>query len=98
MKKEKQATLDRLVLRSIGELEEKDSYVIPILERVEDTTGRIIPIGDVYVTLERLTEKELVLSWLEKSQPDRERVKRYYTLTQAGKETLAEWESQQGED
>ena len=45
-----------LVLMRLGE----DAYGVPICREIEAQTGREVPVGSVYATLERLEEKGFV--------------------------------------
>ena len=49
-----------LVLMRLGE----DAYGVPICRQIEAQTGREVPVGSVYATLERLEEKGFVSSEL----------------------------------
>lgn len=68
-----------------------EGYSVPVIEELEARTGREIAPAAVYIALKRLEEKELVVSRLRHA-PPREggRRRRYFSVTDAGKERLAE--------
>ena len=70
-----------LVLMRLGE----DAYGVPICRQIEAQTGREVPVGSVYATLERLEEKGFVSSELGKPTAERGgRAKKYFRITTNG--------------
>ena len=79
---------EELILLAVLKLGD-GAYAIPILENIEKTTRRKWTMGTVYIPLYRLTENGFLESRL--ANPTRERggkKKRYYRLTEKGKESL----------
>lgn len=70
-----------LALMRLGD----DAYGVPISEAIEESSGREVAIGSVYITLERLEEKGLVLSRLGEPTAERGgRAKTYFKVTAKG--------------
>ena len=68
-----------------------DSYSVPIMEEIRRRTGRDVAKAAVYIALRRLEEKKLLASRLGGATAERGgRAKRYFRLTPAGAERLAE--------
>jgi DNA-binding PadR family transcriptional regulator len=66
-------------------------YGVPIVEEIEQRTGRSVSPAAVYVTLRRLEEKGLVRSWLGEPLAERGgKPRRCVEVTQAGLELLRE--------
>jgi DNA-binding PadR family transcriptional regulator len=62
-----------------------DAYGVPIAQAIEDSSGRVVALGSVYLTLERLERKGLVTSRRGEPTPERGgRAKTYFRLTAAG--------------
>src|SRR5712692_6489184 len=62
-----------------------DAYGVPISEAIEESSGRDVAIGSVYVTLERLERKGLVSSRLGEPTAERGgRAKTYFRITAKG--------------
>ena len=62
-----------------------DAYGVPISEAIEESSGREVAIGSVYVTLERLERKGLVSSRLGEPTAERGgRAKTYFKVTAKG--------------
>lgn len=81
---------EELVMLSVGILQE-EAYGISIKDELEVRTQRKPSIGALHSALSRLEKKGLLKSFLEGPTEDRRgRRKRYYQLTQSGKEVLAE--------
>lgn len=82
---------EQLVLTAVLSLKE-DAYGVTIHEKVgELARPKLISLGAVYVTLDRLEDKGLVSSWL--SEPTAERggrAKRCYRLEALGERALQE--------
>jgi DNA-binding PadR family transcriptional regulator len=73
-----------LVLLAVIQLAE-NAYGVPIAETIEQSSGRDVAIGSIYITLERLAAKGLVTSKL--GEPTRERggrAKTYFRATAKG--------------
>jgi len=82
---------EHIVLSAVDALRDK-AYGRAICRKVSELTGDpdLNP-GGVYVTLERLTEKGLLTSWMADPTPERGgRSKRYYKIEAAGKQALQE--------
>lgn len=63
----------------------KDAYGAAISREIEACTGRRVPSGSLYITLDRLESKGLVVSRLGERAPDRAgRPKRYVSVTKTG--------------
>lgn len=88
---------------NIGELEEKvllaiehlgkDAYGVPIRAALA-TAGRPLSVGALYVTLDRLETKGLVIGRTGEATPQRGgKAKRYFRLSGAGIEALSEAEA-----
>ena len=70
-----------LALMRLGE----DAYGVPISEAIEESSGREVAIGSVYITLERLEQKGLVSSRLGEPTAERGgRAKTYFKVTAKG--------------
>jgi DNA-binding PadR family transcriptional regulator len=70
-----------LALMRLGE----DAYGVPITEAIEESSGREVAIGSVYITLERLEQKGLVSSRLGEPTAERGgRAKTYFRVTANG--------------
>ncbi len=82
---------EQLVLTAVLSLKE-DAYGVTIHEKVgELARPKVISLGAVYVTLDRLEDKGLISSWL--SEPTAERggrAKRCYRLEALGERALQE--------
>ena len=62
-----------------------EAYGVPISEAIEESSGKDVAIGSVYITLERLESKGLVSSRLGEPTAERGgRAKRLFTITAAG--------------
>ena len=62
-----------------------EAYGVPISQAIEETSGREVAIGSVYITLERLQEKGLVSSELGEPTAVRGgRAKTYFRITTRG--------------
>jgi len=87
--------------RSLGEFEQlvllailrvgDGAYTVPVIQEIEDQTGRKTSHAAVYIALKRLEEKGLVTSQLAESTPERGgRGKRLYEVQPAARQTLLE--------
>ncbi len=73
-----------LVLLALIRLED-EAYGVPISEAIEESSGRDVAIGSVYITLERLERKGLVTSRLgEPTSARGGRAKTYFRITASG--------------
>ncbi len=90
-KAESLGQFEQLVLTAILTLRE-DAYGITIHEKVQELAHpKIVSLGAIYVTLDRLEDKGLVASRLSDPTPERGgRAKRYYHLEGAGEIALQE--------
>ena len=62
-----------------------DAYGVPISEAIEQSSGREVSMGSVYITLDRLAEKGLVSSRLGEPTAERGgRAKTYFRITAKG--------------
>ena len=62
-----------------------EAYGVPISEAIEESSGKEVAIGSVYITLERLENKGLVTSRLGEPTPERGgRAKTYFRVTAKG--------------
>jgi DNA-binding PadR family transcriptional regulator len=79
---------EELVLLTIAALI-SEAYSVAICDELEKHTGRITKLGVVHAVLNRLEEKGLVKSTLGEATSARGgKRKRYYTVTNTGKEAL----------
>jgi PadR family transcriptional regulator PadR len=70
-----------LALLRLGE----EAYGVPIAEAIEESSGREVALGSVYVTLGRLEDKGLVTSRIGEPTAVRGgRARTYFTITAAG--------------
>src|SRR6202049_4162614 len=73
-----------LVLLSLIRLGD-DAYGVPISDAIEESSGREVGLGRVYITLDRLESKGLVSSRLGEPTPERGgRAKTYFHITAKG--------------
>ena len=80
---------EHLVLAAVMRLEKP--YGAMLIEEIEERTGRRVPVGSLYVTLDRLEKKGFVTSTLEGSDRKRGgRPKRFIEPTPAGVRILGE--------
>jgi PadR family transcriptional regulator PadR len=76
-----------LVVLALGD----NAYGVGIRDELTKRTKRDHSFGAVYTTLDRLTDKDLVISWLGDPSPERGgRAKRYFKLTDKGRRMLEE--------
>jgi PadR family transcriptional regulator PadR len=62
-----------------------EAYGVPISEAIEESSGRKVALGSVYITLERLEHKGFVSSRLGEPTPERGgRAKTYFRITTKG--------------
>ena len=66
-------------------------YGVPIVDEIQRRTGRTVAPAAVYVTLRRLEQKGLLMSWMSDSTPERGgKPRRCVKITGAGLESLRE--------
>lgn len=81
---------EQIVLLAMARVGDQ-AYAVSIHDEILDTTGRSVSIPAVYVTLSRLDKKGLVSSWMGDPSPTPGgRAKRYFELTEKGREALEE--------
>lgn len=82
---------EQLVLTAVLSLEE-DAYGVTIHKKVEELSfPKPVTLGAVYITLDRLEDKGLLVSWLTDPTPARGgRAKRCYKIEPAGEAALRE--------
>jgi DNA-binding PadR family transcriptional regulator len=91
VKGERLGEFEELVLLTLAGMTDDESYVVPILERLEDEAERIVPIGAVYSALDRLHRKGMVRSWVAGGEKRGQgRRKRYYAVNEDGRAALDE--------
>lgn len=84
---------------ALGELEHRvmlaivrlggEAYSLPVAQEIEERTGREVAQSAVFIAMRRLEGKGLLSSRLEEEVDGRrDRVRRHYRLTPAGKERL----------
>jgi PadR family transcriptional regulator PadR len=67
------------------------AYGVPIVDEIQRRTGRTVAPAAVYVTLRRLEEKGLLMSWMSDSSPERGgKSRRCVKVTRAGLDSLRE--------
>jgi DNA-binding PadR family transcriptional regulator len=75
---------ETMVLLALLRLED-DAYGIPILNELEEKSGRSITVGSLYAALDRLERKAYVTSWWGEPTAERGgRAKKYFKITAAG--------------
>jgi PadR family transcriptional regulator PadR len=80
---------EQLTLLALLRLE-PDAYGASIQREIEARTGRVVLLGALYTTLDRLERKRLISHWIGDPTPERGgRRKKLYRLTPAGAEALA---------
>ena len=66
-------------------------YGVPIVDEIQRRTGRTVAPAAVYVTLRRLEQKGLLMSWMSESTRERGgKARRCVKITRAGLESLRE--------
>ena len=82
-------TLEQIVLLAAMRLGDR-AYGMTVRDEIEKRTGRAVSLGAVYVTLQRLEDKGLVSSRFGEPTAERGgRSKRYYRITDAGRDEHA---------
>jgi DNA-binding PadR family transcriptional regulator len=80
--------LEHMVLLSILRLG-ADAYGMSVLRELEERAGRKVSRGALYLVLERLVEKEYLVASMGEPSPERGgRAKRFFQLTDEGREAL----------
>ena len=80
--------LEQLLLLSILHLD-GNAYAKRIREHLDESVGRLVSLGTIYVCLTRLENKGWARSWLADPTPVRGgRAKRFYEVTAPGHEAL----------
>jgi len=73
-----------LVLLAVARLKD-DAYAVSVRDEIETRTGRAVPRGSVYITLDRLTRKGCLREGRAPGGSTRDgRAKRVFTVTAAG--------------
>ncbi|MGD8535003.1 MAG: helix-turn-helix transcriptional regulator [Candidatus Aminicenantes bacterium] len=81
---------EELILLSILKLR-NEAYVVAIREELKKMTGETWALGALFVTLDRMSRKGYVQSWLSEPKPERGgRRKRLYRLLPAAVDALNE--------
>jgi len=84
VKREFLGSFELLVLLALIRLGD-DAYGVPISQAIQDSSGRQVAIGSVYITLDRLESKGLVSSRLGEATAERGgRAKTYFRITAKG--------------
>jgi DNA-binding PadR family transcriptional regulator len=80
--------LEQIVLLAVLRLGD-DAYAVPILEQIEQQTGRKVARGALYTALDRLEAKGCLRSRVGDPLPERGgRARRYFTVTPAAVRAL----------
>lgn len=81
---------DELMLLAVWYLQD-EAYAVSIQKRLLHQTGETWSFGSIYVSLDRLADKEMIVSELGEPTAERGgRAKRMYSLTDAGRLALLE--------
>lgn len=81
---------ERLVLLAVLQLPQ-DAYGMRIRLEIKERTSRVVSLGAIYTTLERLEAKGFVTSWIGDSTPERGgRAKKFFRVEGAGQRALRE--------
>ena len=82
--------LEELILLSVWKLQ-KDAYGITIYKYIQRVTGKKLSLGGVYFPLDRLTIKGYLKAFTAEATEQRRGLsKRYYEITEMGKNALNE--------
>ncbi len=82
---------EQLVLLAILRLDNQEAYGVPIVEQIQERTGREVSRTAVYVALTRLEKRGLVSSRMGDPTPERGgKAKRYFRLEPAAIERIKE--------
>lgn len=75
---------EQIVLLAVIRLDD-NAYGVPVLQHIEQRTGRSLSVGALYRTLDRLETKGYVRSWFSDPSPERGgRSKRYFQVEPLG--------------
>lgn len=81
---------EEFVLLAITKLPEEDTYGVPIREAVEEFSGEMVSVGQLYTTLDRLEKKGFLTSRQGEATEERGgKAKRYYKIEGLGEAALA---------
>ena len=90
MSREALGEFEHMVLLAILHLGD-GVYGVPIVDEIQQRTGRTVAPAAVYVTLRRLEQKGLLTSWMSDSTPERGgKPRRCVKVTGAGLDSLRE--------
>ncbi|MEQ8584063.1 MAG: helix-turn-helix transcriptional regulator [Marinoscillum sp.] len=90
MKRESIGELEELVLLTVGALLD-EAYAVAILDELHKQANRLVDVTAIHSVLRRLEKKGLVGSEMKGATQERGgRRKRYFMLTQAGRQVLEE--------
>ena len=90
MGREQLGEFEHLVLLAVARLGQ-DAYGVPIVDELEQQTGRRVSRASVYVALKRLEAKELIVSTMGEPTPERGgRAKRYFQISPLAERRLIE--------
>jgi PadR family transcriptional regulator PadR len=82
--------LEQIVMLAVLRLGD-EAYAVPILEQIEDQTGRRVARGALYTALDRLEKKACLRSRVGQPLAERGgRARRYFTVTPAALRALKE--------
>lgn len=85
---------EALVLMAVMHLGES-GYGVPVRRLVEERTGRMVSVGALYTTLDRLEEKGFVSSRMgEATEARGGRAKKYFKIEGAGEVALSDFDRQ----
>ena len=88
MKRQQIGELEELVLLAVGGMPD-EAYAVTILNMLKEEAGRNVDVTAVHAVLRRLEDKSLVKSSMGGATNERGgRRKKFFTLTNAGRETL----------
>jgi PadR family transcriptional regulator, regulatory protein PadR len=80
--------LEQVVMLAIARLAE-DAYGMSIRREIEQRGGRVLSIGAIYATLERLEDKKFIRSFERAPEEGRDgRARRFFQLTKSGVSAL----------
>ena len=90
MGREQLGEFEHLVLLAVARLGQ-DAYGVPIVDELEQQTGRRVSRASVYVALKRLEAKELIVSTMGEPTAERGgRAKRYFQISPLAERRLIE--------
>jgi len=72
----------------------EDAYGVPIRQWAEEQSGKMVSVGALYTTLDRMEDKGYISSYMGEPGPNRGgRAKKYFRVEGAGLAALDEWRS-----